>query len=72
MRCRRSSTLRASTGGDEAARRAGAELKLDPVEYCWYRDLNSDGTVLHARVGLGLNSSVAYATGMATIRDVIP
>jgi asparaginyl-tRNA synthetase len=45
---------------------------LDPAVYWWYRDLRRYGTVPHAGFGLGFDRSVAYATGMANIRDVIP
>ena len=58
-----------------APRRAGArigETGLDPAAYRWYRDLRRYGTVPHAGFGLGFERSVAYVTGMANIRDVIP
>jgi len=48
------------------------EMGLDPSVYWWYRDLRRYGTVPHAGFGLGFDRSVAYATGMANIRDVIP
>ncbi len=48
------------------------ETGLDPDVYWWYRDLRRYGTVPHAGFGLGFDRSVAYATGMANIRDVIP
>ena len=48
------------------------ETGLDPAAYWWYRDLRRYGTVPHAGFGLGFDRSVAYATGMANIRDVIP
>jgi len=48
------------------------ESGLDPATYWWYRDLRRYGTVPHAGFGLGFDRSVAYATGMANIRDVIP
>jgi asparaginyl-tRNA synthetase len=48
------------------------EMDLDPAAYWWYRDLRRYGTVPHAGFGLGFDRSVAYATGMANIRDVIP
>ena len=48
------------------------ETGLDPEPYWWYRDLRRYGTVPHAGFGLGFDRSVAYATGMANIRDVIP
>ena len=58
-----------------APRRAG---RADPGDgprsgaYWWYRDLRRYGTVPHAGFGLGFDRAVAYATGMANIRDVIP
>jgi asparaginyl-tRNA synthetase len=48
------------------------ETGLDPAAYWWYRDLRRYGTVPHAGFGLGLDRALAYATGMANIRDVIP
>jgi asparaginyl-tRNA synthetase len=48
------------------------EMGLEPATYWWYRDLRRYGTVPHAGFGLGFDRSVAYATGMANIRDVIP
>jgi asparaginyl-tRNA synthetase len=48
------------------------ETGLDPAVYWWYRDLRRYGTVPHAGFGLGFDRSVAYATGMANVRDVIP
>ncbi|HEY6056911.1 MAG TPA: asparagine--tRNA ligase [Candidatus Limnocylindrales bacterium] len=48
------------------------ETGLDPSAYWWYRDLRRYGTVPHSGFGLGFDRSVAYATGMANIRDVIP
>jgi asparaginyl-tRNA synthetase len=48
------------------------EMGLDPAVYWWYRDLRRYGTVPHAGFGLGFDRSVAYATGMANIRDVVP
>jgi asparaginyl-tRNA synthetase len=49
-----------------------AEVGLDPDPYGWYRDLRRYGTVPHAGFGLGFDRALAYATGMANIRDVIP
>jgi asparaginyl-tRNA synthetase len=49
-----------------------AEVGLDPEPYGWYRDLRRYGTVPHAGFGLGFDRALAYATGMANIRDVIP
>jgi len=48
------------------------ETGLDPAAYWWYRDLRRYGTVPHTGFGLGFDRAVAYATGMANIRDVIP
>ena len=48
------------------------ETGLDPAAYWWYRDLRRYGTVPHAGFGLGFDRAVAYVTGMANIRDVIP
>jgi asparaginyl-tRNA synthetase len=49
-----------------------AELGLDAEAYWWYRDLRRYGTVPHAGFGLGFERTVAYITGMANVRDVIP
>jgi len=49
-----------------------AAAKLDPRHYGWYRDLRRYGTVPHAGFGLGFERTVAYATGLANVRDVIP
>ncbi len=48
------------------------ETKLDPQHYGWYRDLRRYGTVPHAGFGLGFERTVAYATGLGNVRDVIP
>ncbi|MFO1311609.1 MAG: asparagine--tRNA ligase [Burkholderiales bacterium] len=48
------------------------ETGLDPAHYGWYRDLRRYGTVPHAGFGLGFERTVAYATGLANVRDVIP
>jgi asparaginyl-tRNA synthetase len=45
---------------------------LDREHYNWYRDLRRYGTVPHAGFGLGFERTVAYATGLANVRDVIP
>jgi asparaginyl-tRNA synthetase len=45
---------------------------LDPQHYGWYRDLRRYGTVPHAGFGLGFERTVAYATGLSNVRDVIP
>lgn len=49
-----------------------AELGIDAAHYGWYRDLRRYGTVPHAGFGLGLERTIAYVTGLANIRDVIP
>jgi asparaginyl-tRNA synthetase len=49
-----------------------AESRLDRNQYDWYRDLRRYGTVPHAGFGLGFERTVAYATGLANVRDVIP
>jgi asparaginyl-tRNA synthetase len=48
------------------------ETQLDPGHYGWYRDLRRYGTVPHAGFGLGFERTVAYATGLSNVRDVIP
>ncbi|MFN3199682.1 MAG: asparagine--tRNA ligase [Bradymonadia bacterium] len=48
------------------------ETGLEPEAYGWYRDLRRYGTTPHAGFGLGFDRMVAYVTGMANIRDVIP
>ena len=45
---------------------------LDKAHYGWYRDLRRYGTVPHAGFGLGFERTVAYATGLSNVRDVIP
>ena len=52
------------------ARMAAANLDRD--HYAWYRDLRRYGTVPHAGFGLGFERTVAYVTGLANVRDVIP
>jgi asparaginyl-tRNA synthetase len=49
-----------------------AEAGLDKEHYGWYRDLRRYGTVPHAGFGLGFERTIAYATGLANVRDVIP
>jgi asparaginyl-tRNA synthetase len=49
-----------------------AEVGLDKEHYGWYRDLRRYGTVPHAGFGLGFERTVAYVTGLANVRDVIP
>jgi asparaginyl-tRNA synthetase len=49
-----------------------AETGLDPEHYGWFRDLRRYGTVPHAGFGLGFERTVAYVTGLANVRDVIP
>ena len=48
------------------------EMGLDRGAYWWYRDLRRYGTVPHAGFGLGFERTMAYITGMANVRDVIP
>jgi asparaginyl-tRNA synthetase len=48
------------------------ESGLDLNAYGWYRDLRRYGTVPHAGFGLGFERTVAYITGLANVRDVIP
>ena len=48
------------------------EMDLPKDEYWWYRDLRRYGSVPHAGFGLGFERLIAYATGMANVRDVIP
>jgi asparaginyl-tRNA synthetase len=45
---------------------------LEPEQYSWYRDLRRYGSVPHCGFGLGFERLVAYVTGMANVRDVIP
>ena len=45
---------------------------LDKGAYGWYRDLRRYGTVPHAGFGLGFERTLAYVTGLANVRDVIP
>ncbi|MFK7962190.1 MAG: asparagine--tRNA ligase [Phycisphaerales bacterium] len=47
-------------------------MGLDPADYWWYRDLRKYGTIPHAGFGLGFERTIAYATGMANVRDLIP
>src|SRR6185369_236230 len=49
-----------------------AEKHIDPAHYSWYRDLRRYGTVPHAGFGLGFERTIAYITGLANVRDVIP
>ena len=48
------------------------QAKLDKDHYSWYRVLRRYGTVPHAGFGLGFERTVAYATGLSNVRDVIP
>jgi asparaginyl-tRNA synthetase len=48
------------------------EMGLDRDAYWWYRDLRRYGTVPHAGFGLGFERTMAYITGMANVRDLIP
>jgi len=49
-----------------------AETGLDREHYGWYRDLRRYGSVPHAGFGLGFERTLAYVTGLANVRDVIP
>jgi asparaginyl-tRNA synthetase len=65
-------------GGSQREERLGvldarmAELGIDAAHYGWYRDLRRYGTVPHAGFGLGFERTIAYVTGLANVRDVIP
>jgi asparaginyl-tRNA synthetase len=48
------------------------EVGIDKEHMAWYRDLRRYGTVPHAGFGLGFERTLAYATGLANVRDVIP
>jgi len=48
------------------------ERGIDKEHYGWYRDLRRYGTVPHAGFGLGFERTIAYVTGLANVRDVIP
>ena len=48
------------------------EAGMDREHYGWYRDLRRYGTVPHAGFGLGFERTIAYVTGLANVRDVIP
>jgi asparaginyl-tRNA synthetase len=48
------------------------EMGVDKEALGWYRDLRRYGTVPHAGFGLGFERTVAYATGLSNVRDVIP
>src|ERR1700682_5828140 len=49
-----------------------AEAGMDKEHYGWYRDLRRYGPGPHAGFGLGFERTVAYATGLSNVRDVIP
>ena len=49
-----------------------AERHIAREHYEWYRDLRRYGTVPHAGFGLGFERTLAYVTGLANVRDVIP
>jgi asparaginyl-tRNA synthetase len=49
-----------------------AAAGMDAEHYAWYRDLRRYGTVPHAGFGLGFERTIAYVTGLANVRDVIP
>jgi asparaginyl-tRNA synthetase len=48
------------------------EIGIDKAHMGWYRDLRRYGTVPHAGFGLGFERTIAYATGLSNVRDVIP
>jgi asparaginyl-tRNA synthetase len=48
------------------------ELGISREHYAWYRDLRRYGSVPHAGFGLGFERTLAYATGLSNVRDVIP
>lgn len=48
------------------------EVGLPKEHYDWYRDLRRYGTVPHAGFGLGFERTIAYATGVENVREVIP
>ena len=48
------------------------EAGMDKDHFGWDRDLRRYGTVPHAGFGLGFERTVAYVTGLANVRDVIP
>jgi len=48
------------------------EMNIKIESYEWYRDLRRYGSVPHAGFGLGFERTIAYVTGLANVRDVIP
>ncbi|HEJ9485333.1 MULTISPECIES: asparagine--tRNA ligase [Proteus] len=48
------------------------EMGMNKEDYWWYRDLRRYGTVPHSGFGLGFERLVAYVTGVANVREVIP
>jgi asparaginyl-tRNA synthetase len=48
------------------------ELRISREHYDWYLDLRRYGSVPHAGFGLGFERTLAYATGLANVRDAIP
>ncbi|HEY5896583.1 MAG TPA: asparagine--tRNA ligase [Burkholderiales bacterium] len=48
------------------------EIGIDKDHMGWYRDLRRYGSVPHAGFGLGFERTIAYVTGLANVRDVIP
>jgi asparaginyl-tRNA synthetase len=56
----------------EVLDRRMAECGIARQHYDWYRDLRRYGTVPHAGFGLGFERTLAYVTGIANVRDVIP
>jgi asparaginyl-tRNA synthetase len=56
----------------EVLDRRMAEVGIDREHLDWYRDLRRYGSVPHAGFGLGFERTIAYATGLANVRDAIP
>ena len=68
----RSSAAASARSGSTCSTRGWPSCGIDTEHYGWYRDLRRYGTVPHAGFGLGFERTLAYVTGMANIRDVIP
>jgi len=48
------------------------EHELNEADYSWYMDLRRYGSVPHAGFGLGVERTVAWATGVEHVRETIP
>ena len=48
------------------------EMKLEPDNYLWYKDLRKYGSIPHSGFGVGFERLIMMITGMENIRDVIP